>query len=424
MPNNLLLPGTNNVALTSTNNTTATKKRYSWALVAVVLFMGRAIRVLTSWDTYHFLQSSSTPISIFAGYSLFWASTILCLLQRPWKGKRISKRRFSRVCLLSCIIALALVCWLQGLQLCGVFRVLFFDGVELPLVFIYSLMGSGESLRRQKLRGLVVVGLAYLLLFISPFVSSTLNFQPGSVVESLENVDNQRDPISDEKSTASMLSKLRSFATKPSPSNSQEEEDTSLWSDPNAQKESVRQLFAEEVIQRDKNPTNHILWNISPLGILLVTISSVLFVMYRLLSLKIASNLDGPKRVFAISNSLAVLFLLPICIFQQWFVAYPDAAHPWPSLMIHSCSFALGWIVVPFYVQSFVSSKMGHFGSTELNFASTLVTLIILKVCTSLSWSMIPEIISGILQLVGIHSLLSGRQIKSYDMNPALGGEL
>ncbi|GJD07385.1 hypothetical protein Gasu2_17480 [Galdieria sulphuraria] len=247
-------------------------------------------------------------------------------------------------------------------------------------------------------------------------------FQPSSV----ENVGKQHASVVDEKSTVSVLSKLRSFATKPSPVDiSPDEESTSSWSDPNAHRESVRQLFAEDVIEGDKNLAYDGSWNVSPFGILLVTISSILFVLYRLFSLKISSNLDGPKRVFAISNSLAVLILLPICIFQQWFVVYSDATHPWPSLILHSCSFALGWIVIPFYVQSFVSSKMGHLGSTELNFGSTLVTLTILNACTSLSWSLIPELISGVLQLVGIHSLLSsGRQIKSYDMNAALEGEL
>lgn len=441
MPNNLLLPGnTTSMTLSSTNNPTTTKKRYSWAIVAVVLFVGRAVRVLASWDTYSFLQSSSVPISIFAFYCYFWASILLCLLQRPWKGKRISKRRFTRVCLLSCMTTVALVCWLQGLHMCGLFRTLFFDGVELPLVFVYSLIGSGESLRRQKLRGLVIIGLAYLLLFTSSSFSSLFSVQP-RLVATFNHVDApQQDSPTDEKSTsAAMLSKLRSFATEPSSSEASQHDQQSLSSDPDASqiRGNVHVLFDEGGVDTQRDHER----NMSPVGILFVSISSVLLVLYRLFSLKISSSLDGPKRVFAISNSLAVMILLPICVLQFWFATPSDASSTWTSLTIHSVTFALGWIVIPFYTQSFVSSKLGHLGSTELNFGSTLATLFILNLWTELSWRLIPEIISGLLQLGGIHSLLSGRAAKSYgkditfligafvlslaiEMNAALGGEL
>jgi hypothetical protein len=448
MPNNLLLPGTNNVNIASSTSATIStnKKRYSWALVAIMLFVGRAIRVITSWDAFHFLQSSSTPVAIFGFYSVLWASIFLCLLQRPWKGKKVSKKKFTRLILLSGISTLALVCWLHGLLLCGIFPVLFFDGIELPLVFFYSLIGSGESFRRHKMNGLVVVGFAYLLLFTSPFISSMLSGRPKSGEKSTLQVDSRLD----DTSAPFTLSSLRSFATKSS--SSQQKMVEQAWNEKKEEEEapaaeSLQQLYAEDSTsnQLSRAPKYDMTMHISPLGILLVMLCSILYAMYRHLSLKISSSLDGPKRVFAIQNGFAVLFLFPIGLLQYYYYYYyrwrwsssslllldtkmssSDAAHhpPWSWLVVHSCSFALGWIVVPFYIQSFVSSKMGHLGSAALNFGSTLITLVILTLFTAPGWILISELVCGGLQLMGIHSLLSGRQIKTYDINSVLGGEL
>eukprot|EP00871_Galdieria_phlegrea_P002311 jgi/Galph1/3080/GphlegSOOS_G1712.1 len=431
MPNNLVLPGTNSG--TSSASSQLNNRRYSWVIVACVLFVGRVMRVIVSWDTLSFLRNSSVSVSFFVFCSFSWASCILCLLQQPWKGKRISKKRLVRVLSGGFIFTVAVLCWLQGLRLCGVFRVLFFDGAELPLVFLYSIVGSRDSVHRQKLRGLILVGLSYLFLFSIPIMFAR-NDNPVNYLGKLHSWNfEQAQQSSNEIPSGETVSRIeqpsswifwtfRGFTTDKNRILQQDYSVSRMQTsvevdapetDLTIDMERSASEDQKDVIEKENSESVFS-------GFAFATISCILFVVYRVFSMKVSTHLDGPKRIFAISNLIATLLLLPVCIFQRGMRAEWVRPEEWSSLCAHSFSFAFGWIVLPFYTQSFVSSKMGHLGSSELNFGCTICSLFIFIMLPDPNWIHILEFVCSLLQLLGIHSLLAGRSIRSFDSNSTL----
>lgn len=167
MPNNLVLPSaaskTSSRASSKTSRNRGTPSLPHTPAIATLL-LGKVSRVFAAFVSFHYLQDRvALPLYLF--FVTLGAAATLLLLQRPWNGKRIGSKRGRRVFLAGGMLAGTLYLWTAGLRSAGPLRALLVDGAELPLVYIFAVLSRRELPEKRKTRGAICMVLAYVLLF-------------------------------------------------------------------------------------------------------------------------------------------------------------------------------------------------------------------------------------------------------------------
>lgn len=166
MPNNLILPAASKSTSRSSSKGLRSRVQFaplSFTPAVVTLLFGKASRVFAAFVSFHYLQDRvALPLYLF--FVTLGAAVTLLLLQRPWNGKRIGSKRGRRVLLAGGFLAATLYIWTAGLRSAGPIRTLLIDGAELPLIYMFAVLTRRELPEKRKTRGAICMLLAYCLL--------------------------------------------------------------------------------------------------------------------------------------------------------------------------------------------------------------------------------------------------------------------
>jgi hypothetical protein len=167
MPNNLVLPKGNPAPSGSRGRGSGTVGGAAAALTPAaalaVLSLGKLSRVAAAFLTFTYLDSP-LPLPLYLFIVTLSAAVLLCALQRPWRGRRIGAKRAKKIALAGALTAAMLYVWSAGLRSAGPLRALLIDGAELPLLYVFAVASGRELAERRKSRGAFLMLAAYALL--------------------------------------------------------------------------------------------------------------------------------------------------------------------------------------------------------------------------------------------------------------------
>lgn len=390
MPNNLVVPGgagskgsrvgsRSAVVGGSTSGVTGGSRsgvialRSSTALFT--LMFGKASRVFAAFVSFHYLQDKvALPLYLFfvgAGASIF-----LLALQRPWKGRRVGARRSRRVILAGAMLASTLYVWTAGLRSAGPLRTMLIDGAELPLLYLFAVLSRREMPEKRRSRGAVLMLVAYALLIwdasgrapalqqIEPARFRRHSSTPNTADTNLHlNVTFKKPPAKEDVSIGGNAA-VRIAGKLPWVGRQQQLLNT--YNPPVAGSGRIRDAFVEGTPLR------------SEIGVVLVLIASVIMQSSRSFTRRLATELGGAKRHFALSLTCATAWLAPLALLSQLFPAggaiLSLSVIGGITRMKVTSSHALGfatvgflWLVVPYYVRAIVSTRLSQKAMTRTN---------------------------------------------------------
>ncbi len=384
MPNNLVVPGgagskgsrvgsRSTVVGGSASSVAGSRSgvvalRSSTALCTLIF--GKASRVFAAFVSFHYLQDKvALPLYLFfvgAGASIF-----LLALQRPWKGRRVGARRARRVILAGAMLASTLYVWTAGLRSAGPLRTMLIDGAELPLLYLFAVLSRREMPEKRRTRGAALMMMAYALLIwdasgrapelkqIEP-ARFRHHGNPPTEADVQLNVTFKKPPAKEDVTIDSDAvqhgRKLQSVGRHL----------LNTYNPPVAGSGRIRDAFVEGTPLR------------SEIGVVLVLIASVIMQSSRSFTRRLATELGGAKRHFALSLTCATAWLAPLALLSQVFPAGGAVL----SLSViggitrmkvtgsHALGFAtVGflWLVVPYYVRAIVSTRLSQKAMTRTN---------------------------------------------------------
>lgn len=450
MPNNLVLPKTGSTggskgsvkgarSTPKVGRSTSAAVSQSSSAVSLststafaTLVFGKASRVFAAFVSFHYLQDKvALPLYLFfvtAGASLF-----LLGLQRPWNGRRIGQRRTKKIFLAGAILALTLYTWTAGLRSAGPLRTLLVDGAELPLLYLFAIVSRRELPEKRKSRGALLMLLAYILLIwdasgdvpdIQDLEKTKLGHKAEETLQRIANKTShltalgQNDKQRQDAEVANR--KLQSMSL----AQSTDIQSTSkfalrrllgTYKPPVPGSGRVRDAFVEGTPLR------------SEIGVVLVLIASVIMQSSRSFTRRLATELGGAKRHFALSLSSATLCLTPLA-FASYLSSSTGALL---SLSViggitrlqlsfgHALGFAaVGflWLVVPYYVRAIVSTSISQRvmlqSGVVIPFVMAAATSVVLGAAKSaggVSWILIAAFV---LDTVGISMMMAPGGVK------------
>lgn len=359
MPNNLVLPKAGSKggskatsrsgskgSRPSRQTSTAVRSPLGFAQAFSTLILGKASRVFAAFVSFHYLQDQvALPLYLF--FVTLGAAACLLLLQRPWNGKRIGRKRGRRVVMAGGILALTLYIWTAGLRSAGPLRTLLVDGAELPLIYLFAVLRGRELAERRKTRGAMCMVVAYLLLMWdasgrAPDVGELEQTKFGQQAE------NAFGRIAHKTS-----SELSHIADGLGRKNVGRRRLLTTFDPPVKGPGGMKDAFIEGTGLR------------SEIGVLLVLSASVIMQSSRAFTRRLATELGGAKRQFALSTTAACGWLIPLSMLG-WISS-------WSGLSIiggvtrmrvtggHVIGFVMVgflWLVLPYYVRAIISTAL------------------------------------------------------------------
>lgn len=364
MPNNLVLPKQGSKASSSRASSKSSRTRVTPALsftpALLTLTAGKASRVLAAFISFHYLQDR-VALPLYLLFVALGASACLLALQRPWSGKRIGTKRAKRVILSAGILAATLYVWTAGLRSAGPLRTLLVDGAELPLLYLFALVSRRELADRRKTRGALCMLAAYCLLIwdASGHVPDVGELERSALGRKAEmTIGRIANKTSSELSLIAHLGAGNEEADGGKEMKHGRRRLLSTYSPRVKGSGGVRDAFVEGTALRCE------------IGVILVLVASVMMQCSRAFTRRLATELGGAKRQFALSCTGACAWLLPLAL-ASWM--WPSAA-AMLSLSVsqgggmdfnagHAVGFAgvgLLWLVVPYYVRAVVSTALAQ----------------------------------------------------------------
>lgn len=375
MPNNLVLPKAGSKASSRSASKTSRPSRnasggvsspLSFFPALATLTLGKASRVFAAFVSFHYLQDRvALPLYLF--FVTLGAAACLLLLQRPWTGKRIGQKRGRRVVLAGGILAVTLYIWTAGLRSAGPLRALLVDGAELPLLYLFAVVSRRELPERRKTRGAVCMLLAYCLLVwdasgYAPDVAELEHTKLGQQAEhAIGKIANK---------TSSELSHIASLGGRHGGGDVADDnmDDAAgpgqrrrrlltTYDPPVKGSGTVRDAFVEGTGLR------------SEIGVLLVLGASVLMQSSRAFTRRLATELGGAKRHFALSTTAACAWLTPLALLS-WVSSSTGAVlslsviggitrmHLTGGHVVGFVMVGFLWLVLPYYVRAIVSTAL------------------------------------------------------------------
>lgn len=439
MPNNLVLPKAGSKGGSKPGSRSGSKSSrgsrpsgvsppLSFVPAFATLILGKASRVFAAFVSFHYLQDRvALPLYLF--FVTLGAASCLNLLQRPWNGKRIGSKRGRRVLIAGGILAVTLYIWTAGLRSAGPLRTLLIDGAELPLLYLFAVISRRELPERRKTRGAACMLFAYCLL-IWDASGHAPDFR-----------DIERSPLGQKaeltigkiaNKTTSELSHIAHLgAHKGGETDEVNEVDAggldgegqgqgrrrllTTYDPPVKGTGSVRDAFVEGTPLR------------SEMGVLLVLVASVVMQSSRAFTRRLATELGGAKRHFALSTTAACGWLTPLAL-VSWMSSSTGAVL---SLSViggitrirltggHVVGFVMVgflWLVLPYYVRAIVSTALPQRTMVQsgvvVPFLMACVTSVVFGVGMSaggVSWILVAAFV---LDSVGISLMMAGGGVK------------
>lgn len=304
---------------------------------------GKMSRVLAAFVSFHYLQDKvALPYYLF--FVCIGASFVLLALQRPWNGRRIGPRRGRKIVAAGALLALTLYIWTAGLRSAGPLRTLLMDGAELPLLYLFAVANGRELPERRRTRGAVMMLGAYAMLI----------WDASGHVPDLKRIEATRFGRSIEQKLEHLSSNKMLTNRAGTTGNATGEANTVPKSSG-----TVRDAFVEGTPLRRE------------IGVVLVLIASLIMQSSRSFSRRLATELGGAKRHFALSITCATFWLAPLAFVSSLSTAtgallslnvfggvtriYMSAGH-----YLGFAGVGFLWLVVPYYVRAIVSNNMSQ----------------------------------------------------------------
>ncbi|CAI5982285.1 unnamed protein product [Closterium sp. NIES-64] len=143
---------------------TSRAQQQSHAPLHAFYVVGRSLRVLSVFAAYRFLVESDVSVLLFAFFSLLGAAILFFLLQRPWKGKRLTNTQWGISVMNGGVLALAVVTWAYGLKQCGPLRSVMAEYSGAVVATISTMIFGRRGHRVLKLYGAIAMLAAFYLL--------------------------------------------------------------------------------------------------------------------------------------------------------------------------------------------------------------------------------------------------------------------
>lgn len=261
------------------------------------------------------------------------------------------------------ILAMTLYIWTAGLRSAGPLRALLVDGAELPLLYLFAVVSRRELPERRKTRGAVFMLMAYLLLIwdASGHVPALRELEKSGIAQKAESTIGKLA-----NKTGAEWSHIARFGDKDNGVNAGDAGDgrsvrrrrlLNTYDPPVKGSGSVRDAFVEGTALRCE------------IGVLLVLAASVVMQSSRAFTRRLATELGGAKRHFALSTTAACGWLTPLAMLS-WVSSSSGAVL---SLSViggitrieltggHVVGFVMVgflWLVLPYYVRAIVSTAI------------------------------------------------------------------
>lgn len=354
-----------------------------------VLSAGKLSRVAAAFISFAYLDSAvALPLYLF--FVTVGAAACLLALQRPWKGRRIGARRAKKLFIGGAVMALMLYVWSAGLRSAGPLRALLIDGAELPLLYIFAVVSGRELAERRKSRGAFLMIAAYALL-----VWDASGHAP-DIAELEQTRLAQKAEASLGKFSKLTAEKLKNAHVLPHPPPVVDADDAAAPAA--AAGHRRRRLLAAPqrgaAVDRGAgapvSPGRRRLLRVEPrvpasgsvrdafvegtplraeLGVLLVLAASVIMQASRPFSRRLASELGGAKRHFALTVTASSAVLSPLAALSYFSsssgallsMSVIGSVERVPMNSAHVFGFAMVgflWIVLPYYIRAIVSTVM------------------------------------------------------------------
>ncbi|PXF49674.1 hypothetical protein BWQ96_00552 [Gracilariopsis chorda] len=331
MPNNLVLTASKSKSSSRASSKNGASRSRMSALpyaAALLLFAGgKASRVFAAFASFHYLQSGA-PLPTYLLACTAGAALCLVLLQRPWHGKRIGVKRARRVVMAGLLMGATLFSWAAGLRLAGPLRTLMVDGAELPLVYISALVRRREVPERRKTRGAALMLLAYLLLMwdASGHVPDVEQLEHSALGQRAEH-------------TLERLSKQPWVGVGMA----------------NVQRRLVQRFdVAGDKVGTELGVTT---WRCE-VGVVLVLAASIMMQCGRAMTRRLATELGGGKRYFALGTSVASGWVALGTALWTVFGGMDGGEVTLKAWMSWAVVGVL-WLIIPYYVRAVVSRSVG-----------------------------------------------------------------
>lgn len=382
MPNNLVLPKAGSKPGSKPGSRLASKASrgsrasnsspaLSFVPAFATLILGKASRVFAAFVSFHYLQDRvALPLYLF--FVTLGAASCLLLLQRPWNGKRVGSKRGRRVVVAGGILAATLYIWTAGLRSAGPLRTLLVDGAELPLLYLFAIVTRRELPERRKSRGAVCMLLAYCLLIwdASGHAPDIQDMERSPLGQKAEHTIGQLANKTSELSHLAHLGGEKGADAVEMNEMDREEDNMNVraggkgrrrllttYDPPVKGSGTVRDAFVEGTPLR------------SEIGVVLVLVASVVMQSSRAFTRRLATELGGAKRHFALSTTAACGWLTPLALLS-WISSSTGAVlslsviggitriHLTTGHVVGFVMVGFLWLVLPYYVRAIVSTSL------------------------------------------------------------------
>lgn len=257
------------------------------------------------------------------------------------------------------ILATTLYIWTAGLRSAGPLRTLLVDGAELPLLYLFAVVSRRELPERRKTRGAILMLMAYLLLIwdASGHVPALRELEKSGIAQKAEStIGRIANKTGAELSHMARLGN-NDDGNKMGGGGGRRRRLLTTYDPPVKGSGSMRDAFVEGTALRCE------------IGVLLVLAASVVMQSSRAFTRRLATELGGAKRHFALSTTVACGWLTPLAVLS-WVSSSSGAVL---SLSViggitrieltggHVLGFVMVgflWLVLPYYVRAIVSTAI------------------------------------------------------------------
>lgn len=125
---------------------------------------GRFARLLSVYGLYQYLIGAKISVVVFMFGSLLGSAAVFFAIQKPWKGRPLSRSQIVPTAINGGVLALSLVLWGRGLQTCGPVRTILAEYVGAVLGAISTLLFGRGGHAARKVCGLIAMLAAFYFL--------------------------------------------------------------------------------------------------------------------------------------------------------------------------------------------------------------------------------------------------------------------
>ncbi|CAI5937404.1 unnamed protein product [Closterium sp. NIES-64] len=372
---------------------TSRVQQQSHAPLHAFYVVGRSLRVLSVFAAYRFLVESDVSVLLFAFFSLLGAAILFFLLQRPWKGKRLTNTQWGISVMNGGVLALAVVTWAYGLKQCGPLRSVMAEYSGAVVATISTIIFGRRGHRVLKLYGAIAMLVAFYLLASGIPLGPTLplDFPPPA----------NPVPLGLDSTAAATAAGTGADSTGSSTGSSSKGGAAGAVGVGAAGGEGGAGLLAWQVARMSGSGMVEAAGGNPLTAMLLPVAAGVLFALRRLLA-RLGKS-QQKKRLHAVTAVSSVFFLLPIAIFQLSGGAQAlDLEAGGRAMQVYALVILAG-LVFSFYVDTLAEDKLRIGPSSLKHLLVTSVAVVALLLIYRMHFSPLSFVLIALLLAAGLH---------------------